>query len=303
MTLETPFEPIGPGGPKIFGLSIKPDILFSSHKGVYKKRIEKRQRKLIVKLPFLKPFLSRDENILLVTTGYSPLASLAQYVTGFIFVYLQRALIIFTNKCIYLVPTSPTYKYKNSIAQIPYSGCQSIRIKQGCLAVTYAKSNRVEKFRGIPIAERKKIKALMSKHIPLSASQKVFAERRHLCPRCTRQLKAKTVTCEKCDLKFKSKRLAVAAAILLPGGGYFYTRHYLLGFLNFLIEMFLLAFIGVAVKDTLAGMQNGGLYLIILPLIYILIKTISVIHSSHFISEFIPMDKTIKSLVSINSVP
>jgi hypothetical protein len=78
---EKAFEPVGIMAPQIFGLPVDRESLFSNHKKVYKKRIEKRQRKLIIKLSFLKPFLKKGEKILLVSTGYSPITSLAQYVT------------------------------------------------------------------------------------------------------------------------------------------------------------------------------------------------------------------------------
>ena len=54
---------------QIFGLPVDREILFSNRKNLYKKRIEKRQRKLIVKMSFLKPFLKKGERILLITTG------------------------------------------------------------------------------------------------------------------------------------------------------------------------------------------------------------------------------------------
>ena len=58
------FEPSGIMDEQIFGLPVDRKILFSNHKNVYKKRVEKRQRKLIVKLPFLKPFLKQGEHFL-----------------------------------------------------------------------------------------------------------------------------------------------------------------------------------------------------------------------------------------------
>ena len=91
------FGPSGIMDEQIFGLPVDRKILFSNHKNIYKKRVEKRQRKLIIKLPFLKPFLKRNEQILQITTGYSPLTSVAQYATGFVFVYLKRSLFVFTN--------------------------------------------------------------------------------------------------------------------------------------------------------------------------------------------------------------
>ena len=60
---EAAFEPAGFMGHRIFGLPIDREILFSNHKDVYKKRVEKRQRKLIVKTSFLKPFEERRTNI------------------------------------------------------------------------------------------------------------------------------------------------------------------------------------------------------------------------------------------------
>ena len=115
---DTAFEPTGIMGQQIFGLPVDRKTLFSNHKKIYKKRIEKRQRKLIIKLAFLKPFLKRGEHIMLISTGYSPLASLAQYVTGFVFVYLKRSLFVFTNHRILHIPTTPSYQYKGAVSQI-----------------------------------------------------------------------------------------------------------------------------------------------------------------------------------------
>ena len=167
---DTAYEPSGIMGQQIFGLPVDRKTLFSNHKKIYKKRIEKRQRKLIIKLPFLKPFLKRGEQILLITTGYSPLGSLAQYVTGFVFVYLKRSLFVFTNHRILHVPTTPSYKYKGAVSQIPYSGCQSIALKGGTLVAEYGNFGKVETFKGIPVAERKKIRALLEK-VPKSGTK------------------------------------------------------------------------------------------------------------------------------------
>ena len=53
---EAGFQPAGFMSPKVFGLPVDRDVLFSNHKNIHKKRIEKRQRKLFVKLGPLKPF-------------------------------------------------------------------------------------------------------------------------------------------------------------------------------------------------------------------------------------------------------
>lgn len=291
---EKAFEPVGVMGPQIFGLPVDRDTLFSNHKKIYKKRIEKRQRRFIVKLPFLKPFLKTGEKILLVSTGYSPIASLAQYVTGFLFVYLKRSLFVFTNHRIFHVPTTPNYKFKQSLSQIYYAGCQSIELKGGTLVVQYTKSGRIEKFKAIALSERKKIRALL-KQKPFSGTKSQVGERFHLCPQCTRLLEGAKYVCASCGLKFKNKITAYILAILFPGGGYFYTRHYLLGLLDAIVEIYVLLYIAMTVEDVLNGIENSMVYLLVLGAIYVAVKIISVIHSTHFIAEFIPRKKEIQA--------
>ena len=291
---EKAFEPTGLMGPQIFGLPVDRETLFSNHKKIYKKRIENRQRKLIVKLPFLKPFLKRGEKILLVSTGYSPIASLAQYATGFLFVYLKRSLFVFTNHRIIHVPATPNYQFKDTIAQIYYDGCRSISLKGGTLVVEYAKFGQMEKFKAIALSERKKIKALL-KAKPFSGTKTRLGQRFHLCPQCTHPLSTGKYVCESCQLKFKNKIVAFIIAILFPGGGYFYTRHYLIGLLNAIVEIFLLAYIAVTLQDVLNKVEGSIKYLAVMGAIYLAVKTISVIHSTHFIEEFIPRKKQIQA--------
>jgi hypothetical protein len=291
---EKAFEPVGMMGPHIFGLPVDRETLFSNHQEIYKKRVEKRQRKLIVKLSFLKPFLKKGEKILLTTTGYSPINSLPQYVTGFSFVYLKRSLFVFTNYRIFHVPTTTTYKFKQSISQILYVDCQSITLKGGTLSVQYAKNGITEKFKAIALSERRKIKALM-KRMPLSGTQSQLGRRSHLCPRCTALLESGKYTCNACQLKFKNKIVAFILAILFPGSGYFYTRHYFIGLLNAIVEIFLMGYFYLIWQDVIHKPENRMIYLVGLGAIFVIIKIISVIHSSHFIEDFIPTKKHLQA--------
>jgi hypothetical protein len=291
---EKAFEPVSIMGQQIFGLPVDRETLFSNHKDIYKKRIENRQRKLIVKLPFLKPFLKTGEKILLVSTGYSPITSLAQYATGFLFVYLKRSLFVFTNQRIFQVPTTPNYKFKQSISQIFYTGCQSIELKGGTLVVAYAKLGKMEKFRAIALSERKKIRALL-KQMPHSGTQSQLGERFHLCPQCTRPLTVAKYICASCQLKFKNKIVAYILAILFPGGGYFYVRQNLLGLLDAIVEIFLLLYIAMTLEDVLNKVEGSMVDMLVPAAIFVAVKIISVIHSTHFIEEFIPRKKEIQA--------
>ena len=99
---------------RIFGIPVDRKILFSNHNNIYKKKIEKRQRKLIVKIPFIKAFIKENERVLLITTGYSPISTIEKYLIGWLFIYLKRSLFVFTNKRLFHIPTTPNYSYRNS---------------------------------------------------------------------------------------------------------------------------------------------------------------------------------------------
>ena len=291
---EAGFQPAGFMSPQIFGLPVERNVLFSNHKNVYKKRIEKRQRKLFVKIGPLKPFFRKNEHILLVTTGYSPLSSPGQYLTGFAFSYLKRSTFVFTNQRIIHLPTTSSYKYKNSLAQIAYAGCQSITLKRGTLVVQYAKLGQIEKFKAIGVQERKKIRALLKKSIPMSGTKGHLAGRIHLCPRCARRLVEKKYVCANCQLNFKSRFVAAILAILVPGGGYFYIRQFLIGALDAMLEIFLLIYSVFLLRDFYNQVPVNMIYLLVIPALYLYIKITAIIHSNHFIAEFIPTQKNIK---------
>ena len=291
---EAGFQPAGFMSPQIFGLPVERKVLFSNHKNVYKKRIEKRQRKLFVKIGPLKPFFRKNEHILLVTTGYSSLSSLGQYLTGLAFSYLKRSIFVFTNQRIIHLPTTSSYKYKNSLAQIAYAGCQSITMKRGTLVVQYAKFGQIEKFKAIAVQERKKIRALLKKSIPMSGTKSHLAGRIHLCPRCAHRLVEKKHECPNCQLHYINKFVAAILAILVPGGGYFYVRQFLIGALAAMLEIFLLVYSVFLIRDFYDQVPVDMIYLVVIPVLYLYIKIAAIIHSNHFTAEFIPTPKNIK---------
>lgn len=290
---EAEFQPAGFMSPQVFGLPVDRKTLFSNHKGIHKKRIEKRQRKLFVKLGPLKPFLRRNEHILLVTTGYAPLSSLGNYLTGFAFSYLKRSLFVFTNLRIIHVPTTPAYNYKNSLAQIAYAGCQSITMKRGTLVVQFAKLRQIEKFKAIAVQERKKIRALLKKSIPTSGTKVQLAGRIHLCPRCGRRLVEKKFECANCRLDFKGRFTGALLAILVPGGGYFYVRQHLIGAMAAVLEIFLLIYSVYLIRDFFNQVPVNMVYLVAVPVLYLYVKITAIIHSNHFIADFIPTQRKV----------
>jgi hypothetical protein len=271
-------------------LPIDKDIMFSNHRGEYKKGIEKRQIKLLEKLSFIKPFLAGDEKILLITTGYSPISVLEHFLTGWMVFYLKQSLLVFTNKRIFHVPTAKNYSYRNSIARIFPADCKEIKMKMGRLDITY-QNGKKEKF-NIGGGERKKIGTL----IPTISQQGLSGQtggRTHLCPRCTRELVHDEYTCPNCRLEFKTKADARRISIVYPGGGYFYTGHPWLGLSYAIAESIFFILIVALSFDAAKGGKDAVGALVGVAIFIIIEKAISVYHSNHFIKEYIPKEKKI----------
>lgn len=297
MESDTVYQAINHSHEDFFGLPLDRETLFSNHKGKYKKGIEKRQKKLLQKVTFIKRFLQEGENIRLITTGCSPTSILEQLLTGWIFVYLKRSLFIFTNKRIFHIPTKQDYSYRNSIAQILYPDCNSIQMKGRNLVIAYKNGNK-EVFLFIASKERRKIKVLiptMSFDGPLSQTQK----RVHLCPACTNELEEEKYICPNCNLKFKNKEEAKKISIIYPGGGYFYTRHPFLGISDAIAETILIVLVISSLINAINGVEGSGVIFLTYAFILAAEKVITVYHSSHFVKEYIPVEKEIKAIASL----
>lgn len=274
---------------EIAGLPVNPDVLFADHKNIYKKSIEKRQRKLLSKIGFIKPFLNENETILCITTGCSPMSLFEQFLTGWIVFYLKRSLFVFTNERIFHIPTKHDFKYRGSIARILYADCRKFAVKGRTLIVEYNNSGK-EKFLYIPRSESKKIKSLLET-ASLDARTSSEAGRTHLCPRCTIPLLKDRYTCPGCSLEFKNKQKARKISIIFPGGGYFYTGHPLLGIGDALAEAYLTFFIIAALVATVSGVVEAVGAFVFVFVILILEKLMTIYHSNHFIKEYIPASR------------
>ncbi len=280
----------------LFGLPIDREFQFSNPKGVYKKGIEKRQSKLLKKILFIKPFLGPDEKILLVTTGVSPISFLEQMFTGWIVFYLKRSIFVLTNRRIFHIPTTMGYSYRNTVAQIVYADCESIQVKGRGLVVKY-KSGYKERFLFIPRRERKKIKTWLSA-AALHGEPSKAGQRGHLCPRCTNELENNQFSCSNCRLEFKTQAQGLKFSLLFPGGGYFYTRHPILGLGDAFVEGVLLIIVIGSIIDMINGVEGGGFGAVFFGIVLAMEKVLTVYHAHHFIREYIPVDKEIRPLAA-----
>ena len=287
-----PGSGIGVVQQRIFGLPVDRQVLFSNHKKAYRNRVEKRQRKLIIKVTFLKPFVRQSEKILCITTCYSPVTLLEKIGIGWLFIYLKRSLLVFTDQRILHIPTTPSYKYRQSIAEIPYAGCSSVQVKGRSLVVVYRKNGLVEKFFSLAGKEKKKIVQLL-KSLQNSGQVAHISGRIHRCPRCAAVLPNSGKPCVKCGLKFKKGFAAALLALLFPGGGYMYVRQYSLGAMAALLELFLAGTVAVTMQDMAAGIQTGTLWMALSAAVLVIEKVLAAVHAVLLTRETIPCQKNI----------
>lgn len=277
------------GARDLGGLPINAATMFSDQSGVHKPRIEKRQRKLAEKVTFLNEFLEDGEQVLTIVTAVSPTSFLEQWTTGFIFVYLKRCLLVFTDRRIFHVPTTMSYDYRQSVAQIRYGDVQSIAQKGSRLKITYDSGAR-DQFLYLRRSERKKLRTLLEA-ADLHGAASAAGKRVHLCPQCTTELEAERFDCPACGKAFKNRSKARNLSIWVPGGGYFYTGHPYLGIADAAIELLFLIIFIAALIPTSASPNGDFVTAGVFAVLFLVEKSITVYHASHFIEEYLPIDR------------
>ena len=274
----------------IFGIPVDRDTIFSDHKKIYKPRIEKRQRRLIVKVTALKFFLQPQERIRCLTTGYSPVSVLEQVLTGPAFLFFKRAILVFTDTRILHVRTSFGRKTGHAVSQIMYGDCSAIFMKGRALVVSF-KSGHKETFNYIGRREKKKLRALIAE-LPLQPEAPAeFRSRVALCPRCTHVLKARIGFCEDCKLKFKTPLATGLLSLAVPGGGYLYCNKILLGAVAAGVELAAIIVLIIQWLNFRKGMPLQWGILAAAAGILILEKIVTAYHSIQMSHDYIPKSR------------
>lgn len=274
--------------PLITDLPVDSLIMFSNDKNVYKKSIEKEQNSLLKKLDFIKPFLKNDELIIFVAKGMSPTSILEQLLSGTALYWLKRSLFVFTTKRFFHIPTRGDYTYRNTIAQVLYEDCRTVKIKGSRLSVEY-KNGKKEQFTIHGFGSKKKIKAFFETVLP-KEGQSTNGERVHLCPACTKELIPDQYVCPNCHLEFKNQQEGKRVSLLYPGGGFFYTRHPVLGVLDAVVETYLTVLLILTIYNVATGSVAAFESVILFAILLIIEKATSVYHANHFIREYIPKE-------------
>lgn len=276
---------------KVFGLPVDREVLFTDDHNVYRPGIEKRQRKWVVKLSFLRDFLLAGERVLRITSARSPVRWQEQLLTAGLFLGLERSFLVFTSYRMLHIPTASDFSYRQSIAQVRYRDIRRIRLRRQTLTVDY-KSGRAERFGAIAWRERRKIRQLLPA-LPLVKEVLQPVGRRHLCPRCKTVLSERFMRCRRCDLAFKSKAVAGLMALLFPGGAHFYARQLYPAALFFVLETGLAALLAAVVAVLVPLEMDRTLCLAGLVLAWVAVKAAGWLHAKHFLSQYVPCNSRI----------
>lgn len=260
-------------------------------------RFARQQDKVLAKLqPLLGRVLEPGEKVLVATRAIAPYTFLELMTTGWIITIIKRSVLVFTDRRILHVPTTGSFASRESVAQIRYADVATMSVSSflGRAVKLVYRSGKTEKFTGLGRKELKAIRAQIPALVG-TGTMTPEAARHHLCPRCRVALQAERYDCPGCGLEFKSKQRARRLSMLAPGGGYFYTRHPVLGIFDALVEVYLIAFVLMGFvlafsATTPEDVAGGWMLVVVFGILLVIEKAITVYHATHYVKEYLPVE-------------
>lgn len=283
-----------------FGLPLNQTVAFSNHKGVFKERLKKQQLKMLkAYAPLLKQFLEPGEEVLLALRGCSPMSFWEQFTTGWIIYYIKRCMLVVTDRRILHFPANRNYSPRHSIAQVRFGDVDEIKSSTFLSRNFTVKYKNGEKEVFQYVKDTPKLKAVLS-DVRMTAQQPTtYGIRHHLCPKCTAPLTIGEYLCPSCKLEFKNEQKARTLSILVPGGGYFYTGHPVMGIGDAIVEAALIVLVVMGLANLLTGAEDSGVAMVqvaLFGIILLLEKLFTLFHAKHYVREYIPVDTDIQPL-------
>ena len=277
-------------------LPIKGDTAFTNTRGKFQEKIKKQQLRFLRDFTEeLKHVLEEGEEILLASRGVSPFTAMERLTSGAWIYYIKRCLLVLTDRRVLHFPSGYGYKPRDSVAQIRFQDIESLKGKK---RITFRYKNGSKEVFS-QVRKGKRLIQLLKGLVGSSSASSSHGGRQHLCPRCVAPLARDRFTCPRCRLEFKEPKTAKFYSIFLPGGGYFFTRHPILGVadavaeltLIFLTFVFLLRYFFDPGKDLVVlimGLAFGAALTFE--------KMVTIYHAGHFIREYIPVEKRFRKI-------
>jgi hypothetical protein len=274
----------------IDGVLVDEASCFSDESGSHHSRVEKEQRKLLTKVSAtVARVLEPGEAVRYVASSCSPYSVLELLTTGRLIHSVRRCVLVATDRRLLHLPTSSGLSPRGAVAQIRHGDVEEVSFGAlgGKLTMRY-RNGKKEAFSRLSGRARKKLATLLPAET--TDAPTAAAGRHPLCPRCGEALSLGVARCGRCALPFKEKTRALLLALVVPGGGYFYTGRTLFGVLDGLFEMILLLGLLVGLVEAATGTADWpfvGLMAVLLGIE----KLVSVFHTLHYIEETLPGEK------------
>jgi hypothetical protein len=288
------------------GVRVREDTLYTNHKGDEKKGVRKRADKAIEKLQeILRKVLGPEEVVLYIARCQAPASAFEQITFGWYIYYITATLLVFTNRRLLVFQVKRDGGWKRILRAVVWGDVEEAKAKgwlSRTLQIKY-RNGKKETYWGLGWGDAKKIGVLLAALFSLGARETSAAGGIvPLCPNCLAELTPQVYECHNCKLVFKDEKTMVRRSLFIPGGGYFYVGHWLLGVGDFIVEAYLLVLVLVFVLAAVSlttgppsGQPAGGTgeawgLAIFLGLILALEKWLTIHHCRRFIREFIPKE-------------
>ncbi|MGA3323909.1 MAG: hypothetical protein ABSF45_05510 [Terriglobia bacterium] len=231
-----------------FGVLVREDVAFANHKGVEKGGIRKQTEQALEKLQEpLRKFLEPDEAVFCITRAQIMPSGVEQFFLGWHAMFLAPAVLVLTNRRLLHLLVQRNGSWKRSLRCANWGDMEEAKVKGllGARLHTKFRDGRKEIYSGITGNNKNKIRLLLETLIPVAAGEASPAlAMTSLCPECRSPLTPGLYECPHCRIAFKDENTAMKRAWLIPGGGFFYIGHPLLGILHAFLDVVLICAVG-----------------------------------------------------------
>lgn len=277
------------------GVSLREDVLFTNSSGEEKSGVKGRAIKILRNLrPALRQIMDGDEALLYVAQARSPLSAVEQLTAGWWIHVLAACVIAVTNKRILFIPVSSRGYWRESVRSVAWGDIAEIKAKGWLtrqLRFKY-KNGTKEVYTGVRWSDASKLAKLAEVLLPASSGELTAHQGPvALCPDCRGVLTPGVYTCAGCGLIFKDEKTMILRSILLPGGGYFYMGHPIIGSVLAFFEILLLLDVVLVLADGFShpeAMQGVMAAFIGLAIYWGVETTITILHCRRYIRQYIP---------------
>jgi len=231
-----------------FGVPVREDVAFANQKGAEKSGIRKHAEKLLDQLQEpLRRFLEPDEAVFSIARARRMPSGFEQFFLGWHAMYLMPGVLIFTNKRLLHLFVRRDGSWNRSIRCACWGDLEQAKAK-GLLGARFTAKYRngtKEVFSSLARHDTQRMQLLLNTFLPSAVGESSPAlGMTSLCPDCRSPLTPGAYECPNCHRAFKDEKTATQRSWLIPGGGFFYIGHPVMGILHASGEIVLIWMVG-----------------------------------------------------------